>query len=195
MEHLDFIWRVGKCPEIVPLSFFLFSFFKKGNYFHIKYCFFPALLFLESERKKKKTSRNPLYEPCVTFPHAPYTPACVCVGVCLSCVFVPASCARASLTLHSPVELLFPDSTRTIRRGDKGESAITASRQHFVKLPSSFHRSGFTTLPASPFFLKTKTARFPRWRMGRYGFNHLQTRHAVSFSAKVLTCQRCAPRA
>lgn len=35
------------------------------------------------------------------------------MGVCFC---VTAYCARASLTLHSPVELLFPESRRTIRR-------------------------------------------------------------------------------
>lgn len=45
--------------------------------------------------------------------HTLVSRVCGCVFVCArACVL----CARASLTLHSPVELLFPDSRRTIRR-------------------------------------------------------------------------------
>lgn len=129
----------------------------------------------------------------------PFVRVYACVGVCLLCVFVPASCARASLTLHSPVELLFPDSRRTIRLA--GLERQRRKCDHCFSstfLLNSLQASVAADLPLFPlplFFLKKKFARFPRWRSGRYGFNHLQTRHAVSFSAKVLTCQRCASRA
>lgn len=129
-----------------------------------------------------------------------------CVPLTCTCVCVPARCARVSvrarpLTLHSPVELLFPDSRRTIRRAAglarqrrKCDHRLSPERDSFsfslflnsppTTTTKSFHLSGAKARSPPSLLFRAGGARLgPAWIQAAAGTD--QTRRQ-SFD-----CHRC----